>query len=66
MGAGEGRLGLWELCAALLGFLLWVHALSPPLRGIPVKAGKVISDMTPSYKKACEVQKKRKKNTSNI
>ena len=29
MGADNGRLGLWELCAALLGFLLYQHTLSP-------------------------------------
>jgi len=29
MGAGNGRLGLWELCAALLAFLLYMHSLSP-------------------------------------
>lgn len=31
MGAGDGRLGLWELTAALLGFLFYLHALSPAL-----------------------------------
>ena len=31
MGAGSGRLGLWELTAALLGFLLYMHTLSGPL-----------------------------------
>lgn len=29
MGAGDGKLGQWELCAALLGFLAWLHLLSP-------------------------------------
>ena len=29
MSAGEGRLGLWELCASLLGFLLYLYILSP-------------------------------------
>lgn len=29
MGAGEGRLGQWELCGALSGFLLYLHLLSP-------------------------------------
>lgn len=29
MGAGDGRLGQWELCAALMGFLAYLHALSP-------------------------------------
>ena len=29
MSAGDGKLGQWELCAALLGFLAWLHLLSP-------------------------------------
>lgn len=29
MGAGDGKLGQWELGAALLGFLSWLHWLSP-------------------------------------
>lgn len=29
MSAGDGQLGQWELCAALLGFLAWLHLLSP-------------------------------------
>lgn len=40
MGAGEGRLGQWELCAALLGFLAWLHFLSPiVLPGLEFVAG---------------------------
>lgn len=31
MSAGDGRLGLWELAAALLGFLLYLRRLSPLL-----------------------------------
>ncbi|MGN0983172.1 MAG: spore cortex biosynthesis protein YabQ [Candidatus Limivicinus sp.] len=31
MAAGDGRLGTWELAAALLGFLLYMHLLSPLL-----------------------------------
>ena len=31
MGAGDGRLGLWELAAALVGFLLYMHTLSESL-----------------------------------
>ncbi len=31
LSAGGGRPGLWELGASLLGFLLYLHALSPPL-----------------------------------
>lgn len=40
MGAGDGRLGLWELTAALLGFLFYLHALSPavlPLLELPYR-----------------------------
>lgn len=29
MGAENGRLGLWELAASLLGFLLYLYTLSP-------------------------------------
>lgn len=29
MAAGSGRLGTWELAAALAGFLLYMHGLSP-------------------------------------
>lgn len=46
MGAGEGRLGLWELTAALLGALLYLHALSPlilPLLELPYRVmGKIM------------------------
>ena len=31
MSADNGRLGLWELTAALLGFLFYLHVLSPAL-----------------------------------
>lgn len=31
MAAGDGRLGTWELTAALVGFLLYMHLLSPLL-----------------------------------
>lgn len=31
MSAGNGRLGIWELSAALLGFLAYLHLLSPVL-----------------------------------
>lgn len=29
MGQAEGRLGVWELAAVLLGFLFYLHVLSP-------------------------------------
>ena len=28
MGAGSGKLGIWELTAAFLGFLTYIHTLS--------------------------------------
>lgn len=31
MASGDGRLGTWELAAAMLGFLLYIHLLSPLL-----------------------------------
>lgn len=31
MGADNGRMGLWELTAVLIGFLLYMHTLSGPI-----------------------------------
>lgn len=31
MGADNGRMGLWELTAVLIGFLLYMHTLSAPI-----------------------------------
>lgn len=31
MGADNGRMGLWELTAVLIGFLLYMHTLSTPI-----------------------------------
>ena len=51
MGAGSGRLGLWELTAALLGFLLYQYALSPlllPMLDLPYR---VMEDTMRLWKK---------------
>ena len=56
MGAGSGRLGLWELTAVLLGFLFYLHALSPvvlPLLELPYR---VMSNMIRLFKKAGKKQ----------
>lgn len=34
MGADNGRMGVWELTAALIGFLLYMHTLSAPILAI--------------------------------
>ena len=34
MGADNGRLGLWELSAALIGFLIYMHTLSAAVLGV--------------------------------
>ena len=63
MAAPEGRLGLWELCAALLGFLFYLYALSPlllPVLELPFrmmenimrsckKDGKFLADSAKKY-----------------
>lgn len=51
MGADNGRLGLWELAAALLGFLFYLHVLSPavlPMLELPYR---VMENMTRLCKK---------------
>ena len=51
MGAGSGRLGLWELAAALTGFLCYLYALSPlllPLLELPYR---VMDNTMRSWKK---------------
>jgi len=34
MGAGSGRLGQWELCGILLGFLLYIHMIGDSFQQI--------------------------------
>lgn len=51
MGAGSGRLGLWELTAALLGFLFYLHALSPALLPLLELPYRVIKNTIRSCKK---------------
>ena len=62
MSAGDGRLGLWELSAALLGFLLYLHALSPLLLPLFTAAaailGKALVKLGKCMKKIEEKQKK--------
>lgn len=54
MGAGSGRLGLWELAAALLGFLFYLHALSPALLPLLELPYRVMENTIRSCKKVGE------------
>ena len=62
MSAGDGRLGQWELAAALLGFLLYLHLLSPwilPLIEAAARfAGKSLETLGNPVKKFLLKQKK--------
>ena len=62
MASGDGRLGTWELAAALLGFLLYMHLLSPlllpPMEKIFRAMGKFLERTIKRIKK---VQNKLKK-----
>lgn len=62
MASGDGRLGTWELAASLLGFLLYMHLLSPfllpPMEKIFRAAGRFLIRMKNLIKK---VQNKLKK-----
>ncbi len=55
MQADNGRLGTWELAAALLGFLLYMHALSPAVLPILEKlyqiTGKSLRSLEKNLKK---------------
>lgn len=55
MQADNGRLGTWELAAALLGFLLYMHALSPVVLPILEKlyqiTGKSLRSLEKNLKK---------------
>ena len=62
MSAGDGRLGLWELSAALLGFLLYLHRLSPFLLPLftaaAAKTGESLAKLGRWTKKFKEKRKK--------
>ena len=51
MGAESGTLGLWQLAAVLLGFLLYLHALSPLLLPLLEKAYRVMRKTIQLFKK---------------
>lgn len=51
MGAGNGRLGLWELSASLLGFLLYLHLLSPLLLPLLEASFRVMRSIIQLFKK---------------
>lgn len=51
MGAAEGRLGLWELTADLLGFLFYLYVLSPVILPLSENAYRVMQNTIRSLKK---------------
>ena len=51
MGAPSGRMGLWELSAALLGFLFYLHALSPALLPVLELPYRMMGNMIRLFKK---------------
>lgn len=51
MGAGGGRLGLWELTAELLGFLFYLHVLSPAVLPLAEDVYRVIQNTIRLLKK---------------
>ena len=54
MGANEGRLGLWELAAGLLGFLFYLYGLSPAILPLAERAYRVIQNTIRLLKKQVE------------
>ncbi len=54
MGAAEGRLGLWELIADLLGFLFYLFVLSPVILPLFQEAYRVIQNTIRLLKKLNE------------
>lgn len=55
MSAGDGKLGQWELCAALLGFLAWLHLLSPVVFPIFEKIRRVLAAALALCKKSLKI-----------
>lgn len=51
MGAGEGRLGLWELTSILLGFLVYLRIFSPLILPVLSRFYKGIQGIMESLKK---------------
>lgn len=54
MGAAEGRLDLWKLAADLLGFLFYLHVLSPVILPLTERSFRVIQNTIRSLKKLVE------------
>ena len=54
MGAGSGRLGLWELTSILLGFLLYLYAFSPLLLPLLERGTETWLNIIASCKKGME------------
>ena len=62
LAAPSGRLGLWELAATLLGFLLYLHFLSPlvlPLLELPFRVIKSTMELFKKFEKFFEKSAKK-------
>ena len=67
MSAGEGRLGLWEIAASLLGFLLYLYKLSPFFYPIWDRLLGFLCSIMESCKKICvKFQDSAKKNFQKV
>ena len=53
MGAGNGRLGVWELTASTLGFLMYFHLLSPLFYPLFSAFHETLRSIIGSCKKLC-------------
>lgn len=53
MGVGEGRLGLWELCASTLGFLLYFPLFSPMILPLLTQGFRLLCSWIAWCKKVC-------------
>ena len=67
MSAPEGRAGLWELAASALGFLLYIHVLSPLFYPLFFTFFDFLCRIIGSCKKCCvKIQNSAKKNFQNV
>ena len=69
MSAGDGRLGQWELAAALLGFLAYLHVLSPlllpPIRRLADGTARLCQGLEARAKKLRKIEKNSLKNSND-
>lgn len=55
MSAGDGKLGQWELCASLLGFLAWLYLISPLVLPIFEKIRRLLASALSLCKKCLKI-----------